>query len=59
MTRKYRSEKKIIWKKIDTKEYEWGIVNYFSDGSEDIINSKIDMFVRNAKDIKCYIVLLS
>ena len=38
-------------KKIDTKEYEWGIVNYFSDGSADIINSKIDMFVRNAKDI--------
>lgn len=38
-------------KKTDTKEYDWGTVNYLSDGSAYIINSKIDMFVRNAKDI--------
>ena len=38
-------------KKIDTKEYGWGTVNYYSDGSAEIINSKIDMFVRNSKDI--------
>ena len=34
-----------------TKEYPWGTVSYFSDGSAEITNSEIDMFVRNAKDI--------
>ena len=37
--------------KIDTKKYPWGTVNYYSDGSAEIIDSKINMFVRNAKDI--------
>lgn len=37
--------------KTDTKEYKWGTVNYYSDGSAEIINSKIDMFVRNSKEI--------
>lgn len=35
----------------DTKEYPWGTVNYFSDGSAEIINSKMDLFVRKADDI--------
>lgn len=35
-----------------TKEYPWGTVNYLSDGSAEIINSKMDIFVRNANDIK-------
>lgn len=34
-----------------TKTYSWGTVNYFSDGSAEITDSKINMFVRNAKDI--------
>ena len=34
-----------------TKEYIWGTVNYLSDGSAYITDSKIDMFVRNSKDI--------
>ena len=38
--------------KKDTKEYPWGTVVYYSDGSAEVINSKMDMFVRNAKDIK-------
>ena len=37
--------------KINTKKYPWGTVNYYSDGSAEIINSKMDIFVRNAKDI--------
>ncbi len=36
----------------DTKKYPWGTVNYFSDGSAEVINSKMDMFVRKATDIK-------
>lgn len=36
---------------IETKEYPWGTVNYLSDGSAEVINSKMDIFVRNAKDI--------
>lgn len=35
----------------DTKEYPWGTVNYFSDGSAEVINSKMDLFVRKADDI--------
>lgn len=35
-----------------TKDYSWGKVTYFSDGSAQITNSIIDMFVRNANDIK-------
>lgn len=38
-------------RKSNTKEYSWGKVNYYSDGSAEIINSKLDMFVRNANDI--------
>ena len=37
--------------KTDTKTYSWGTVNYYSDGSAEITNSKVDMFVRNSKDI--------
>jgi len=36
---------------IETKEYPWGTINYLSDGSAEVINSKMDIFVRNAKDI--------
>lgn len=36
---------------VTTKEYDWGLVHYFSDGSAEIINSKIDMFVRNSSQI--------
>lgn len=35
----------------DTKEYPWGTVNYFSDGSAEVTNSKVDLFVRKAADI--------
>ena len=34
-----------------TKEYPWGTVNYFSDGSAEVINSKVDLFVRKSNDI--------
>ena len=37
--------------KTDTKKYSWGTVNYYSDGSAEIIDSEIDIYVRNAKDI--------
>lgn len=37
--------------KTETKKYSWGTVNYYSDGSAEIIDSKIDMYVRNSKDI--------
>lgn len=37
--------------KIETKEYSWGVVNYYSDGSADIVSSEFDMYVRNSKDI--------
>jgi len=37
--------------KTETKTYSWGIVNYYSDGSAEITNSKFNMFVRNSKDI--------
>ena len=35
----------------ETKEYTWGTVTYYSDGSADISNSDIDIFVRNSSDI--------
>lgn len=38
-------------KQTNSKKFPWGTVNYYSDGSADITNSKIDMFVRNSKDI--------
>ena len=38
-------------KKTNTQKFPWGTVNYYSDGSADIVNSKIDMFVRKSKDI--------
>ena len=34
-----------------TIKYEWGTVNYFSDGSAEVISSDVDMFVRNGKDV--------
>ena len=37
--------------KTETKTYSWGTVNYYSDGSAEIIDSKYNMFVRNSKDI--------
>ena len=37
---------------IKTEEFPWGKVNYLSDGSAEVSNSKMDIFVRNAKDIK-------
>lgn len=36
---------------VSTKEYSWGTVSYYSDGSAEITNSKTNMFVRNANDI--------
>lgn len=39
-------------KESKVKDYPWGKVIYYSDGSASIINSKMDMFVRNASDIK-------
>ena len=39
-------------KESKVKDYLWGKVIYYSDGSASIINSKMDMFVRNASDIK-------
>ena len=35
----------------ETKQYEWGTVNYYSDGSADVSNSDIDIFVRDSNDI--------
>ena len=37
--------------KSKTTEYPWGTVTYYSDGSAEISNSKMDIFVRDAKDI--------
>lgn len=37
--------------KTDTKKYSWGTVIYYSDGSAEIIDSEIDIYVRNTKDI--------
>lgn len=34
-----------------TEQQPWGTVRYYSDGSAEVINSKMDMFVRNANDI--------
>lgn len=34
-----------------TKEYYWGIVTYYSDGSAEISGKNINMYVRNANDI--------
>lgn len=39
-------------KQTNTKEYSWGTVIYYSDGSAEITNSKMDMYVRDAKDIE-------
>lgn len=35
----------------ETKNYEWGTVTYYSDGSADISNSEVNLFVRNSQDI--------
>jgi len=34
-----------------TKEFSWGKVTYYSDGSAEISNSESDMYVRDANDI--------
>ena len=34
-----------------TEKYPWGTVRYFSDGSAEVVDSKMDMFVRNANDV--------
>lgn len=39
-------------KESKVKEYPWGKAIYYSDGSASIINSKMDIFVRNSSDIK-------
>ena len=36
---------------VNTKEYPWGTVSYFSDGSAEITNSKMNIFVRDSNDI--------
>ena len=35
----------------NTKEYPWGKVTYYSDGSAEITNSKVDLYVRDSSDI--------
>lgn len=37
--------------KTSTKDFPWGRVTYYSDGSAEISNSSNDMYVRNANDI--------
>ncbi|MBQ2872460.1 MAG: hypothetical protein IJE89_00455 [Bacilli bacterium] len=37
---------------ISTKNYPWGKVNFYKDGSAEIFDSKINLFVRNSKDIE-------
>jgi len=39
-------------KQTNTKQYSWGTVIYYSDGSAEVTNSKMDMYVRDAKDIE-------
>ena len=36
---------------VNTKEYPWGTVSYFSDASAEITNSKMNIFVRDSNDI--------
>lgn len=38
-------------KKTKEEKYKWGNVIYYSDGSAEITNSDINMFVRNANDV--------
>jgi len=35
----------------ETKKFSWGIVNYYSDGSAEVKNDKIELYVRNSNDI--------
>jgi len=35
----------------ETKDFPWGNITYYSDGSADVSNSDIDIFVRNSRDI--------
>lgn len=37
---------------LKTKKYPWGEVTYYSDGSAIVNNSKMDIFVRDANDVK-------
>lgn len=37
---------------VDTKTYNWGTVQFLSDGSAIVSNSKMDVFVRNSTDVK-------
>ena len=34
-----------------SEDFPWGTVKYYSDGSAEVVDSKIDMFVRNANDV--------
>ena len=36
---------------VKTKEYPWGKVTFYSDGSAIVNNSKMDIFVRDANDV--------
>ena len=36
---------------VEEKEFSFGVVKYFSDGSAMIVDSNMDLFVRNSKDI--------
>lgn len=38
--------------KTNTKKYSWGTIYYYSDGSAEVVDSKFDIYVRNAKDIQ-------
>jgi len=38
--------------KTEIKKYAWGTVTYHSDGSAEITNSQMDMYVRDAEDIE-------
>jgi len=35
----------------ETKRYPWGTVNYYSDGSAEVISDTIETYARNSKDI--------
>ena len=40
-----------IVKITKTVDYPWGKVTYFSDGSAEVTNSKMDLFVRDSNDV--------
>ena len=40
-----------IVKRTNTKKYPWGTVTFYSDGSAEVTDSKMDLFVRDASDV--------